>query len=84
MRRAAWAALIGLGAVIAADSAAAAPFARTDRNRDGVVDFDEARRSYPALSRGQFDRVDLNRDGVIDKGEYPQLDAIYQLIHKGK
>lgn len=82
MRRAAWVALIGLGAVIAADSAGAAPFNRTDRNRDGVVDFEEARRSYPALSRAQFDRMDINRDGVIDRREYPQLDAIYQLLQR--
>ena len=76
-------ALAGLAAaatLLAAQAALAMPYGRADRNRDGVLDYEEARRAYPSLSEGQFRRMDINRDGVIDRGEYPQLDAIYQLL----
>lgn len=75
---------VGLAALVAAQSASAVPFNRTDRNRDGVIEYDEASRSYPGISEAQFRRMDLNRNGVIDRNEYPQLDAIYQLLIRGQ
>lgn len=72
--------LAGAAALLAAQAALATPYTRADRNGDDVVDYEEAARAYPGLSQGQFRRLDLNRDGVIDRREYPQLDAIYQLL----
>lgn len=68
-------ALLGAGA-----ASAAVPFARADRNKDGVVDYEEAQRAYPGISEAQVRRMDINRDGVIDQREYPQLDAIYEVL----
>lgn len=64
----------------AAGGASAMPFGRADRNGDGVVSYDEAVRIYPALSEAQFARFDTDRDGVIDRGEYPQLDNLYEVL----
>ena len=72
--------LAGAALLQAAQAALAMPYTRADSNGDGVVDYEEAARAYPGLAQGQFRRLDMNRDGVIDRREYPQLDAIYQLL----
>ncbi len=84
MKPGTWIAILtATGALAVANGAGAVSFNRADTNRDGVVDFQEARRAYPGLSEAQLRRMDINRNGVIDRGEYPQLDAIYQLLIRG-
>lgn len=74
----------GLGALVllaaSAVPAGAVSFSQADRNRDGVVSYEEAKRVFPKLARVQFAKNDPNGDGLIDKGEFPLLANFYWMI----
>lgn len=73
-------ALSGLVALVAPTAPAAAiSFSRADRDRDGHVTFEEARRTMPRLSEIHFGKCDGDRDGVLRAGEFPCVDALYSI-----
>jgi hypothetical protein len=73
---------LALGAALAsvAGAAHAIPWNQADRNRDGVVTWEEARVAFLGLTHPHFRRADRNRDGVIDRSEFPSLSTIYELM----
>ena len=60
--------------------AGAVSFSQADRDRDGVVSYEEAKRVFPRLTRVQFKKNDPNGDGLIDRGEFPLLANFYWMI----
>lgn len=74
----------GLGALalLAASAlpAEAVSFSQADRDRDGVVTYEEAKRVFPRLARIQFMKNDPNGDGLIDQREFPLLANFYWMI----
>lgn len=71
------AAALAAGAIPAA---AEVPISRADRNGDGIVTYDEAKRVMPRLKQVQYAKADSDGDGLIDKGEYPLLDSFYGYV----
>lgn len=69
-------ALIVMALSCLATLAHAASFSHTDRNRDGVVSFDEAEETFPRLNFVLIKKADRNGNGVIDKTEMPALNSI--------
>jgi hypothetical protein len=60
--------------------AGAVSFSQADRDRDGLVSYEEAKRVFPRLTRIQFKKNDPNGDGLIDRGEFPLLANFYWMI----
>jgi hypothetical protein len=75
-------AAIVTGSLMVAAGANAVPFSRADRNKDGYVDYNEAKKSFPRLSEIHFLKCDSNGDGFVDKGEFPCLDNMYRSLYK--
>ncbi len=71
---------LGAALVSVAGAAHAVPWSQADRNRDGIVTWDEARVAFFGLTHPHFRRADRNRDGVIDRSEFPSLSTIYELM----
>ena len=74
-----------LAALLLAASAGAAgavSFSQADRNRDGVVTWEEAKRVFPRLAKVQFQKNDPDGDGVITQREFPLLANFYWIIWK--
>jgi Ca2+-binding EF-hand superfamily protein len=65
-------------------SAVAVAFPHADRNGDGVVSYEEARRSMSRLSEIHFQKSDRNGDGVVDRSEYPSLEGIYRSMYRDR
>jgi EF hand domain-containing protein len=64
-----------------AGPAAATAFAQADINKDGVVEYWEAKRVFPRLAEVHFRKCDPNGDGVIEKNEFPLLNNFYQIMY---
>jgi hypothetical protein len=47
--------------------------AKLDTNRDGKVDFAEARAALPDFTQDQFNKADANRDGQLSDDEWSTL-----------
>jgi hypothetical protein len=62
--------------------ARAVSFNRADRNNDGVVTWDEARRSMQGLAQPHFNAADVNGDGVIQPNEFPGLQGIWEAMRR--
>jgi hypothetical protein len=78
--RAAFGLTICIALVASAGVAHAVPWNQADRDRDGVVTWEEARVAFLGLTHPHFRRADRNRDGVIDRSEFPSLSTIYELM----
>lgn len=64
---------------------AAKSFGAVDRNNDGGITYDEARRSLNRLSEVHFDKCDYNGDGVIEPGgEFGCLSGIYDMLYRNR
>jgi hypothetical protein len=73
------------GAVLylaATPEAGAVSFNQADRNNDGVVTWDEARRSLQGLAQPHFNAADSNGDGVISQNEFPGLQGIWEAMRR--
>lgn len=73
-------ALVASLVALAGPAAAKIPISRADKNRDGIVTYEEARRVMPQLKEIQYSKADSDGDGVIDRGEYPLLDSFYGFV----
>lgn len=72
---------LAVAATFAAGEAESAGFSQVDRNRDGVVTFDEAQRVFFRLTEIHFGKCDPNGDGVIEKNEFPVLNNFYTMMY---
>lgn len=68
--------LLACGVFLGTTPARAVSFTHADRNRDGVVSFEEAERAFPRLNEVLIAKADKNGNGVIDKGEMPFLNSM--------
>jgi hypothetical protein len=76
-------ALVACGALfVTAPQAGAVSFNQADRNNDGVVTWDEARRSLQGLAQPHFNAADVNGDGVISQNEFPGLQGIWEAMRR--
>lgn len=73
--------LATVAALTVAGAAGAVSFSRADRDRDGVVTYEEAKRTMPRLSEIHFGKCDGDRDGLLDKGEFACLDTLYSIMY---
>ncbi|HRO12330.1 MAG TPA: EF-hand domain-containing protein [Amaricoccus sp.] len=74
--------LAALFLAASAGAAGAVSFSQADRNHDGVVTWEEAKRVFPRLTEIQFRKNDPNGDGVIAQQEFPLLANFYWMIWK--
>jgi hypothetical protein len=72
--------LAGLACALASP-AAAVSFIQADINRDGVVEYWEAKRVFPRLAEVHFRKCDPDGDGVVDRGEFPLLNNFYWTVY---
>ena len=73
--------LLTLAALAAsAGAAGAVSFSQADKDHDGVVSYEEAKRVFPRLTQIQFRKNDPNGDGLIGKNEFPLLANFYWMI----
>lgn len=72
-------ALLAGALTLAAGAAGAVSFPRADKNNDGQVTYDEARRTMPRLNEIHFGKCDRDGDGYLRAGEFACLDALYAI-----
>jgi hypothetical protein len=68
-------------ACVLAGPASAVSFSQADINRDGVVEYWEAKRVFPRLAEVHFHKCDPDGDGVVDRGEFPLLNNFYWMTY---
>jgi hypothetical protein len=66
-------AVVALGLAANAFAWKKPPFASVDKNRDGVIVFEEIVAFHSGLTMEAFAVIDLDKDGRIDKAEYAAM-----------
>ena len=74
-------ALFAAAGLMLAGPAHAVAFSQADKNRDGIVTFEEAVKVFPLLKKVQYLKCDAGGDGLIDKGEFPLLSTFYWMTY---
>ncbi len=67
--------------LLIAPTAQAQSFGSLDRDGDGLLTFQEAKRRFPRLQDVIFLKADSNGDGVIDRREFPAFQGIYRQVY---
>lgn len=57
-------------------------FSAVDSNRDGVIEYTEAKRKLNNMAQVHFEKCDTNGDGVVDQSEYTCLSGIYDSLYR--
>ena len=84
MKKLCWVCVAGVLALAVPVPADAASFSRSDRNRDGLVSYEEAYRSMDRIDRVHFDKCDRDGDGFINKAEFGCLAGIYDMLYRNR
>lgn len=78
--------LIRLAAVAALvallGGSSAVPFPQVDRDRDGLVSYQDVRPKMPQLNEVQFVKFDWNGDGLLDYQEFLAMSSMYNTLYR--
>jgi hypothetical protein len=63
-------------------AASAVPFPQVDRDRDGLVSYQDVRPKMRQLSEVHFRKCDYNGDGLLDYQEFLVLSNMYNALYR--